>query len=625
MKTMGRREFLKTVVISTGVYSMTGGCLAQQGARIKKRPNILWIMAEDQAKHHLRLYGSDGIATPNIEAMAKDGVVFDHAFCNAPVCSVARSTLITGCYAPRMGTQYHRRLKSVPMPDGLRMFPAYLRDAGYYTTNSTKRDYNCEQAKDVWDKGNAKPDAWRNRPTRNTPFFHVRTTTTTHESKLHFKITDVGSQLKNDPADMKIRPIHPDTDLMRYTYARHKDRCLDVDNETGQIIKMLKDDGVLEDTFIFYFGDNGGCLAGSKGYVFETGLHVPLIVRIPENFKHLCQQKRGGRVSGFVSFVDFSATVLNLAGVKIPALIDGKPFMGPGVKLSHVNKSDQAFGYADRFDELYYRSRTLRKGNFKYIRNYDPFLPYGLKCNYRYIMHAFQQWHGLYQQGKLNPAQAKFFEAKTPEELYDIAADPYETKNLANDPKFAKKLQELRGGLKKIVTDLPDLGILPENVFIEEAASNPIAFGQKNKARIKKYIDIADLMVLPYKEAEPKIKKAFASEDTLDRYWAATVCASFGDEARGLIEIASQLTKDRNLLVRCRAAQFLGMIKAIDPQPVFKQALKESSSGAETLLILNDVVHLRDGGFGYDFNFSLNDVKTQGRQVKRRLKYLNWS
>ena len=153
------------------------------------RPNVVWIMSEDNSKHYLKHFDRHGAETPNIEALAQHGVTFDRAFSCAPVCSVARTTLITSCYGPRIGTQFHRRLAMAPMPDGLKMFPAYLRDAGYYTTNNSKQDYNA-QKRSVWDDS-SKRATWKNRPDSSTPFFHVVTSTLSHEGKLHFNATQM--------------------------------------------------------------------------------------------------------------------------------------------------------------------------------------------------------------------------------------------------------------------------------------------------------------------------------------------------------------------------------------------------------------------------------------------------
>jgi arylsulfatase A-like enzyme len=175
-------------------------------------------------------------------------------------------------------------------------------------------------------------------------------------------------------------------------------------------------------------------LPGSKGYLHETGLHVPLVVRVPDKWKHLVKLPLGSRVQGFVSFVDFGPTLLHLAGIKVPGHMDGKPILGPDVTLETLNQRDEAFGYADRFDEKYDFCRSLRKGRYKYLRNYQSYYPDGQQNNYRYQMLAYAEWRELFLAGKLNPLQQQFFLPKPAECLYDLETNPRETKNLAGDP-----------------------------------------------------------------------------------------------------------------------------------------------------------------------------------------------
>lgn len=236
-------------------------------------PNFVWLISEDNSKHFLKLFDANGAETPNIAALAARGVVYENAFSNAPVCSVARTTLITGCYGPRVGTQFHRRSKMVPMPDDVRMFPAYLRDAGYYTTNKSKTDYNALPGKDVWDES-SKRASWSNRK-QGQPFFHKESFGTSHESSLHFsKQKKESTTPVTDPTKVFIPPYHPDTETFRYTYATYHDKIKAVDRQIGEVVDQLDADGLLEDTFVFYFGDHGGVLPGSKGYANERGLHV---------------------------------------------------------------------------------------------------------------------------------------------------------------------------------------------------------------------------------------------------------------------------------------------------------------------------------------------------------------
>ena len=588
-----------------------------------ERPNFLWILSEDNSKHYLKLFDEQGAPAPNIETLARDGVVFDRAFSCSPVCSVARTTLITGCYGPRIGTQFHRKSKMAAMPQGLQMFPAYLKQVGYYTTNNRKKDYNAVEGDGVWDKSSNRA-TWRNRPSKETPFFHMQSYGMSHESSLHFKQPQMKwEELQTSPKSVARAPYHPDTPTFRFTYARYHDRMGAIDEAVGKLVAQLEEDGLLEDTFVFYYGDHGGVLPRSKGYIYESGLHVPLVVRIPANWKHLVTLKRGTRSSGFVSFIDFGPTLLHLAGLKVPEQMDGRPFLGPDITPQQLGARDETFGYADRFDEKYDLCRSLRKGRYKYIRNYQAFYPDALQNNYRYIMLAYEEWRTLYHEGKLNAEQRQFFEAKTAEALYDIETDPHEVKNLASDPAYADVLKDLRTRLRQRVTGLPDLSFYPESYLVDHALENPVAFGQERKREIARLVGVADLSLLPFAEAKPELEKALASANPWERYWALIVCSCFGDEAKVLVPAAKQRLNDPEPLVRVRAAEFLGIVGAADPRPTLYGVLNATESPVEALLTFNTAIFFNDrvpNGYPFDLK-SLNMKATKG-EVNRRVIYL---
>ena len=319
-------------------------------------PNFVWIISEDNSVHYMDLFDPHGIATPHIAQMARQGILFTRAFSNAPVCSVARSSLISSCYAPRTGTQFHRRSQLVPMPDGVEMFPAYLKQAGYYTTNNSKEDYNYLKGEGVWDES-SRTAHWSNREP-DQPFFHKESHPVSHESRLHFT-ADLMDRYEPvcHPDSVRLFPNHPDTELFRFTSAYYRDKILAVDTIVGRVIRELEEADLLESTFVFYFGDHGGVLPGSKGYVYETGLHVPLVVRVPRRFRHLAGLKRGAVAEDFVSFVVFGPTLLQLAGIRFPRGIDGRPFLG---KDGETRDGNITYGHADRFDEKYDLLSTVR-------------------------------------------------------------------------------------------------------------------------------------------------------------------------------------------------------------------------------------------------------------------------
>ena len=398
-----------------------------------KRPNFVFIVSEDNSIHYLRLYGNKLGITPNIERLADNGLTFNHAFSGAPVCSVARSTLATAMHAPRVGFQYHRKSALASLPPGVKPWSQVLRENGYYTTNNAKTDYNFNvNRKEVWDMSSNKA-TWRNRPNKAMPFFHMQSFADSHESRLHFPLKQMETPTKTSPDDVMLQPYFPDTPIMRYTKARYYDRIRVIDSQVGKIVNQLKEDGILEDTFVFYFGDHGGVMPRSKGYAYESGLHVPLVVRIPENFKKLIDHKRGTRTNGFVSFIDFGPTVLNLASISVHKELDGQAFFGKGVSAADLANRDEVFGHADRFDEKFDMVRTYRKGKWKYIRNYQSYYADGLQNNYRYRQLAYDNWRNLYRAERLNPVQRQFFERRSVEQLFNLEKDPHAPRSILTD------------------------------------------------------------------------------------------------------------------------------------------------------------------------------------------------
>lgn len=592
-------------------------------AQAADRPNFVFIVSEDNSIHYLRHFFKGGAITPNIEALAAQGLTFDHAFSNAPVCSTARTTLATSCLGPRIGTQFHRRYMKAPMPEGVKMFQQHLQHAGYYTTNKSKTDYNADPGKGVWDESSNKA-GWHNRKA-GQPFFHMESHPTSHEGSLHFSSQAFESKkTSHDPSEVILADYLPDTPIFRYTHASYLDRMVAIDNIVGATLDKLKKDGVLEDTFVFYFGDHGGVLPRSKGYAYESGLHVPLVIRIPENFSHLVDAERGTRQKGFVSFIDFGPTVLNLAGIPRPTGIDGMAFLGKGIRMDEVNARDEVLGYADRFDEKYDLVRTIRKGKYQYIRSYQPYLPDGLMNIYRYKMLAYKEWRALYDAGTLSDPQNQFFMPKAAEMLFDCEADPHQVNNLADDPGHAAVLHDLRERLQQKLKTMPDLSFYPESTLCREAMNNPVAWGQQHKTEIAKLIDTADLALLPYAEAESKIGQALGSDNPHVRYWAAMACTSFGNKAKPLVPEVSVLLGDESPLVQLRAIEFLGMIGHQNPQPHLIQLVNTTSDSVVATEVLNSIVWFKDFFNGkYPVKRTDFSPSAKGADVDDRLNYIN--
>jgi uncharacterized sulfatase len=586
-----------------------------------KKPNFVFLVSEDNSIHYLKHYGAKFGSMPNVEKMATEGVTFNHAFSNAPVCSVARSTLATGILAPRGGFQYHRKAELATLPEGVLPWSAILRDAGYFCANNRKLDYNFKYiGTKPWDESSNKA-TWRNRPNKETPFFYMRSMGESHEGSLHFNQTLMEKETTISPVgEVELHPYHPDTSTFRFTHARYHDRMSVIDNLIGLEIKKLKDEGVLEDTFIFYFGDHGGVLPRSKGYAYETGLHVPLVVRVPKNFMHLVDHKNGSRTDGFVSFIDFGPTILHLAGINVPKFMDGSPFFGKGINRKDLAKRDESFGYADRFDEKYDMVRTLRKGKWKYIRNYQGFYPDGLQNNYRYRMLAFTEWRELFKDGQLNMEQQLFFSPRPAEQLFDLSKDPYEVNDLSKNPVFRKKLMEMRTKLSNKTKEVNDLSFYPESYMIDNALLDTISFGKKRSTEISRLVDVANLALLPFQKVEKQLKELLSSGTDLEKYWACLVAAQFGPQAKSLHSLLPELMGDSNLMVQLRAIEAWALISKKNPMPKLIEIANVSKSRIEVLLVLNSVTFFRDF-CGYSLDPSLFAIVAPKGEYSRRLEY----
>ena len=586
-----------------------------------KRPNFVFIVSEDNSIHYLRLYGNKLGITPNIELLADNGLTFNHAFSGAPVCSVARSTLATAMHAPRVGFQYHRKSALASLPPGVKPWSQVLRENGYYTTNNAKTDYNFNvNRKEVWDMSSNKA-TWRNRPNKAMPFFHMQSFADSHESRLHFPLKQMETPTKTSPDDVMLQPYFPDTPIMRYTKARYYDRIRVIDSQVGKIVNQLKEDGILEDTFVFYFGDHGGVMPRSKGYAYESGLHVPLVVRIPENFKKLIDHKRGTRTNGFVSFIDFGPTLLNLASISVHKELDGQAFFGKGVSAADLANRDEVFGHADRFDEKFDMVRTYRKGKWKYIRNYQSYYADGLQNNYRYRQLAYDNWRNLYRAERLNPVQRQFFERRSVEQLFNLEKDPHEVTNLAADPAQSKRLAEMRGLLKNKMKSINDLSFYPENRMVTTALNDGVAFGREHSKQISRLSDLADTALRPFSEVKQALASSLQSKGALRRYWALKVCSNFGEKAKSLAIAAMPLLNDENLMVRVRAAEFLGSIKAVDPMPTLYGVVNNAETEQALMIAFNTIVYLRDQ-VGHKYDPEKVKLKFNKGEVYRRVQYL---
>jgi N-sulfoglucosamine sulfohydrolase len=429
-----------------------------------KRPNILWIVCEDISPY-LHIYGEKAVKTPKLDKFASESIKYNFAFTVAGVCAPSRSAIITGMYPTSIGTN-HMRTKAISkdymppgvpnyaavIPEYVHCFPEYLRLAGYYTTNNEKTDYQFDAPVTVWDE-NGPAASYKNRG-KGQPFFCVFNLFITHESQLSRR-----DSLRVDPAVVTVPPFYEDTKLTRETLARNLTNIETMDGQVGEIITDLKNEGLYDNTIIFFFSDHGGSLPWMKREILDRGIHIPLIIHIPKS------AGLGTENNELVSSVDFAPTVLSLAGIKIPDYMQGFAFLG-----EQKTKSPRKYIYAarDRMDEKYDRVRAVRDLQFEYLYNYMPEQPSYQELSFRTAnVPMMKEMLGLRDQGKLNSYAMAWFKApKAVEELYDTKNDFYELHNLATEPSYQKKLEELRTAFRKWESEVGDLSGIPESAMV---------------------------------------------------------------------------------------------------------------------------------------------------------------
>ena len=442
-------------------------CKTKQEQDIQQQerlPNILWITNEDMSPK-LSCYGDTIAKTPHIDQLALEGVRYTNVYSVSGVCSPSRSALITGCYPTTIGTLHHRTTTkdnpycdpyvAVP-PDDVKGFPEFLRKNGYYCTNNAKTDYQFGVPFTIWDESSN--DAhWRNRPDPDQPFFAVFNSGETHESRL-FRDRKNQNPKVTDRNNVPVPPYFPDHPEVREDLATRYDNIHAMDSWVGDLLAQLEEDGLAENTIVFYFSDHGTGLPRGKRWMYDTGIKVPLIIRWPGNLE-------AGKVDeSMISFIDFAPTVLSLAGIEPPNYIQGEPFLGE----FKVEPDEYIFAARDRTDELLDQVRAVRDNRYKYILNLSPEIPYSYPLSYAENIKINQVMRQLDKEGKLTGEAAEWFSKTKPEEeLYDTESDPYEVKNLAQLPEYKEKVNEMREILLQWQEYTNDLGLVPEEEIRE--------------------------------------------------------------------------------------------------------------------------------------------------------------
>ncbi|MEQ9379344.1 MAG: sulfatase, partial [Pirellulales bacterium] len=423
-------------------------------------PNILWLSCEDISPH-IRCYGDPLATTPNIDRLATQGIRYANAFATAGVCAPCRSVIITGMYQTTLGTHHMRTIAK--LPEFVQPFPTYLREAGYYCTNNVKEDYQFRTPKGTWDDS-SRDAHWRNRPQPDQPFFAVFNYTGCHESGIREdrKYSEVTEGIeKHDRSKMPqtLPPYYPNTKVTREEWGRNYDVITAMDRWAGELLSQIEEDGLAENTIVFFWSDHGVGLPRAKRWLYDSGMRVPLIVRVPEKYQSLATLPADSVSEQLVSLLDLGPTVLNLAGCEIPSYMQGQPFLGSNLPPQR----EYVYGARDRMDERYDIIRAVRDHQFKYIRNYETWKPYYQYMNTAEKSRTMHEIRRLHARGELPPASELFMaDHKPAEELYDLANDPHEINNLASDPAYLDTLNTLRNAHLDWVRDTRDLGLIPE-------------------------------------------------------------------------------------------------------------------------------------------------------------------
>jgi arylsulfatase A-like enzyme len=535
-----------------------------------ERPNILWLVSEDN-NPLLGCYGDPLAHTPALDRLAKEGVLYERCFAQ-PVCAPSRFALITGLYAATAGPAHHMRAKG-KIPSWLQGFPALLRDAGFYTSNNAKTDYNAPiNLAQAWNESGQRAH-WRKRMNPEQPFFSVFNHEVTHESCLFPERSLPLSRPPTDRAKVRIPPYQPDTPEIRDDWGRHYDYMSLLDDQVAAKLKDLAAAGLAENTIIFYFGDNGGVQPRSKRFLQRSGTHVPLIVYFPPKWRHLAPAAPGTRITDPVGFPDFAPTVLALAGVNVPAYMQGRAFAGLAKPAPH----EFVFSTRDRMDQRYDMMRSVMDRRWLYIRNFRPDLPYVQAHEYSFKARGYQSWARVAAEGKLTAASARFWGTKPSEELYDLDADPDNMINLVQFPTLRPTLERMRRALQQHTVEINDNGFLPEGSSIEgyeasrEAGAFPIArvFALATLASDRDPKNLPDLIAALDDPSEPL------------RWWAAQGCTMLGTKGAPAEAALLRCLADPSGAVQVAAAEALAALGRIDAAlPALERSIADSNTPA---------------------------------------------
>jgi arylsulfatase A-like enzyme len=565
---------LRAILAAALPRAMGRAQAAAQAAAEAPRHNLLWLVSEDN-NPFLGCYGDPVARTPHIDALARRGVRYAHAFSVAPVCAPSRFAILTGVHPESCAPANQMRAGAV-LPPAIRTYPEYLREAGYYCTNNAKTDHNCAvDPHRIFDES-SRTAHYRNRPA-GAPFLAVFNHERCHESALYQPRTPDG---RVKPADVRLPAYLPDTPDIRADRAQYYNAIEAMDGQIGARLAELEAAGLAADTIVFYYADNGGALPRSKRYCYADGLRCPLIVAFPPKWAHLAPAPPGTTIDTPVSLVDLAPTLLSLAGVAVPSPMQGAAFAGPRAAPARR----WAFAMRNRMDERYDFARAVTDGRYHYIRNYTPHRVFQHGA-YQWQAKGYQSWEREWRAGRLNAVQSRFFAGPRPfEELYDLRSDPDQVTSLAGRADQRERLETMRRALDDHMIAITDNGFIPEGMPQEgylasrDAAAYPLprlmALAAKAAARDRRHVE--------------ELRRGIADRHPLVRHWAAMGLLMLGPAAGPARDaLAAMMRADtvaQNVVVAAEAvarlgpsaeavATLAGIVDGGSPWPVKLQAL----------------------------------------------------
>ncbi|MCP4263673.1 MAG: sulfatase [Planctomycetes bacterium] len=489
VQSITRRQFIKSATMGAAAIGLSaincfsiGGCNSQNNTPMTKsrlkteHPNILWIVGEN-LKLDLGCYGAKNVHTPNLDALAADGIRYTHAFSTSPVCAPSRSAFFVGMYQTTSDTHNMRshRNDDYRLPEGVRPITHRLKDVGYFTANiktmsgqvvgSGKLDLNFVNEGKLYDG-----DKWEDLKTHQ-PFFAQLNTLeaeydiydrqTWRQPRVEWKGEHTHEQIAT-PENVTPPPYYPDHPIVRKEWARYLNSISGMDKTIGKILRQLKADGLADNTIVIFFGDNGRIEPRGIHWCYDTGLHVPLIVHIPKNLTWPANYKSGTVSDEVISLIDITPTTLSFAGIERPKGMDGRIFLGDRL----TPERQYAFSARDRIDETVNRIRSVRGKRYHYLRNYYPDRHFTSLNRYKEKCFPIKPlMRKLMSEGKLTGPPAELMSPTVaPEQLFDTINDPHEIHNLLDSklPEHREALIRMRAALSVWMVETQDQGIFPE-------------------------------------------------------------------------------------------------------------------------------------------------------------------